>query len=90
MFQIIYAQLITLQQYDREGDIEDVVRFSDEDGEVEPENNSFDDSEAEDIDIQKENSGSDANHQCIDVSSDDEEQQKFLNVFKEVFTLFQT
>lgn len=74
-----YFSSITFQRYDKLGDLDDVVDWDNErDDDVDEEMNG-----KENID-----ESDDANNFCIEVSSDDEEQKEFSNVFHEVCRLF--
>lgn len=86
-FARIYFQLITFQRYEIPGDIDDVVDWDDEgdddDGAV-PDDENID----ADNDIEKEKENMDGlggvSQLCIDVSSDDEQQKEFFDVFHKV------
>lgn len=83
-------QLFTFQRYDVPGNIDDVVDWDDE-NEV-PENDDFDENMEDtgnDIGGKKENIGDsgEANLLTIEVSSDDEQQKEFFNVFQKVFEI---
>lgn len=70
--------MFTFQRYGKDGDIEDVVIWEDDDDYEKPENDNFDeDKEGADNDV-------DPNELCIEVSDDDEHQKEFFSAFHQV------